>query len=353
MRKSLKLLLTPMLFISLCLPVQADTFDQFQVHIHTGLDAIKNYNYDQALAQANSAEIFYRRTLQAYSHENSAEDLWKLNLAMQTNIVLLYSFLGQRLFDQKRYQDALRVYDKALAISPNYPNLRYEKGFTYFNLGQTWKATVELYEAKRLARFPARRNIINHFSEEGSLYTSRQEIDTRSDNLLKDMGKSADYPLDTDLETGKKIPGRIVPGMGVHWPGRGSGSYLYLDQDEEKISESLGEPTAREDIDWNDGKRVLMRYPELVLGLDPMTRKVREIHVSKIGYPVQTPKGYITIGAHAGTVLKQLGVSMGFDRTVMGINADPREYLSYTELGLIFAVSPNDIVSGVSITALE
>lgn len=353
MQKPFRWLLTPLLFVSLSLPVQADTFDQFQVHIHTGLAALQNYNYDQALAQANSAEIYYRRTLQAYARGNSAEDLWKLNLAMQTNLVLLYSVLGQRLFDQKRYTEAMRVYDKALVISPNYPNLRYEKGFTYFSMGQPWKAAVELYEAKRLARFPARRNIINHFAEEGSLVCSREEIDRRSDGLLQDMGKSIRYPLDMDLESGKKVPGRIVPGLGVHWPDQGNGKYIYLETPEAEILELLGEPSAWDEQEGKDGKSSVMVYPQLLISLDDTERKVKEILVMAPERPILTPKGYLKTGIHARNILALLGQTMGFARHVMGLNANPREYLDYPELGLTFAISPQDTVVGISIRVME
>lgn len=348
-----KILIASLLSLSLGLFAQAGTFDLFQDNIHQGQNALENYQYDKAMAHANSAEILYRRTLREWSKGNDPAEVWKANLAMQTNIVLLYMFLGQRLFDQNRYQDALKIYDKAIAIAPNFPCLHYEKGFTYFHLKQNWKSALALYEAKRLARFPARRNIINHFEESGSLYCGRAETDDRSDGLLRDLDKSIYYPLELDLSTGQKMPGQVVPGMGVNLMREGQSINIYLEEPLANALSKLGEPFSQKELEIDGKKRLHFFYSDIVLAFEPTENTLSRISFYQGTPQVNWANQHLAMGDHASTVLKKMGQAYGFDKTYMGVNEDLREYIHYPEIGLDFGISRQDQIGMISIYTLE
>lgn len=349
-----KIAMAALLTVSLCLPVRADHFDVFITSVNRTGVLIGQYEYDKALAEANTAEIAYKRALKELASFADASEAYKLKLAMQANLVLIYNLLGQRLFDNDRFPEALRVYDKAIGISPDFPCLHYEKGYTYQRMKSPWKAAVSVYEAQRLARFPARRNIINHFDEDGSIYCGRGAIDPRAQTILSELGKPLLYPIEVNLKTGQKSPGRILPGLGANVVRPDQNVNVYLEQPLADVVKNLGEPLSEETILYRDGRELPHYiYEGLMVVVNPTDQNVIGLYVFSPQAYVETPNGNLAVGADAKSVLKTLGKSFGFVKNHVGINSDIRDSLSYPELSLDLAIAKHDALAMILIYTLE
>lgn len=352
-----RLLLAALALTIIASPVWASsTIDQFLENVNKGLAAANNYNYDSSIGYVNSAEIQYRRALQEMSKAGQdPQEIWKINLAMQTNLVLLYNMLGQRFFDQDKYAQALQMYNKSQAINATFPCTHYEKGYTYLRLKDTWKAAVEIYEAKRLVRFPAYRRIVNHYDDDGSINCSREDVETRGDGILHELGKSTDYPVGLDLVTGKAVPNQMVPGIGLHLASLKKA--VYIGESLAQVLDDLGKPLSQDDETESDRGETLRIYvfqnPRIVVCIDTTSETVKQIHVFEPNIPVASPAGQIKTGVHAREVLRLLGQGYGFQRSPNGVNADIREYLDYPEIGLVFGVGKNDLIVTAAIYNLE
>lgn len=352
--KLTQLTLAVLLVLSLITGAQAQqSAERFIDEINQSLSAANQYDYELAIKHLNSAEILYRRTLKEFTDlgEDPAE-IWKLNLAMQTNLVGLYNMLGTRLFDQENYSDALRMYQKSEAINPRFPCTQYELGYTYLNLIQPWKAAVAIYKAKQLARIPAYRGIVNHFDESGSIYCPREQVESRSDGILKDLGKSTLYPLDLDLATGKNIPNQAVPGMGAHLAKRKQS--IYLEQSWPEAEEMLGITDKTDEIeDEQWGKLTVYYYPEISIAVEPASQSIKQLYMMDQGRPVMTPAGLVYVGDTAQSVMKKLGQNHGFIRLNGGLNDSLREMLVYAEIGLSFGIGKDGRVGMILIADLD
>ncbi len=329
-----------------------NSLDAFINSLDQAYDLIQEYEYTKAIAHMNSAEILYHRTLQelAKSGETSSS-IWKSNLAMQGSMVRLYLTLGNRLFDQDNYTKALQIYQRAQDMAPRFPCIRYEKGYTYFKLNQPWKAAVELYEAKRLARFPSYRKIVNHFDEEETIVCPQREVEERGNGILKDLGKSPLYPIELNLSTGQPASNQILPGVGIHLAKQKQS--IYLEETFTDVLTKVG-PAAGEEETTHKGQNLrLYVYPEMVIAVDPSDDSIVQIHAFDNQRPVNTPNGMLRIGDHARDVLKTMGQGYGFSRNYNGINEDIREYLDYSELGLMFGIGKNDRIKTIAIYTLE
>lgn len=349
-----KLACAAFLALSLTLPAQAGHVDVFFESIGKASQYLNQYDYDKALAEVNTAEIVYHRILKDLANTPDQAEAYKVKLSLQSSLVMAYIVLGHRLFDKGRYQDALRVYDKSIYISPDFPCSHYEKGYTYQQLKQPWKAAVSLYEAQRLARFPARRNIVDHFDEEGGLFCGRDQVDPRSQQLLRDLGKSPLYPLAVDLKTGQQVPGRVLPGIGAHLVRGQESASVYLEQPLSEVLQNLGEPVGQEKVVYRDGRELPHYiYPDIMVVVDPGNQQVVGLYVYAPTAFVETPRGNLKVGAEARSVIKTLGQSFGFKKEYLGVNSDIRESLDYQELGLGFAIARNDSIKMLSIYTLE
>ncbi len=350
-----KIILATLLATSLTLPARAGHVDVFFDSIRKASQYLNQYDYDKALAEANTAEIVYQRILNSLASSSDQAQVYKIKLSLQSSLVLTYTLLGHRFFDKGRYHDALRIYDKSIRLSPDFPCSHYEKGYTYQQLNEPWKAAVSVYEAQRLARFPARRNIVDAFDEDGGLYCGRDQVDSRGNTILTELGKSTLYPLDVNLKNGQKVPGRIVPGIGAHLVrGQGGKASVYLEQSLAEVLKNLGDPVGEEKLLYRDGRELPHYvYDDVMVVIDPDNQQVIGLYVYAPTSFVETPKGNLRVGADARAVITTLGQSFGFKKEYLGVNSEIRESLDYQELGLGFAVAKNDRVQMVLIYTLE
>lgn len=317
-----------------------------------GWEAMADDNFDKAIATQEPVEKLYREVIKvAFEHcKCDAEEARRIILNSQNFYMRLTVTLGQRLYDVGRFQDAIRVFDRGQAINDEYPCLRYEKGFTYVAMKQADQAATELYEAKRLARFPSRSTIPSSLGAEEDVICPRVEVDSHSDGLLQQMGKPTDYPLGVDLATGATRVGRIVPGMGLQWLWKGNWNNLYLDESTSSVLKKLGEPDKREKWQMMGEYLPYLTYGDLRIALDADGQHVRFMHLATPGRPILTPKGYLETGAPAASVHKLLGKDFGYRHAAERNSDKPmKEFLDYTQLGLVFHIDREGKIAMISL----
>lgn len=319
-----------------------------------GMDALEAADFDTALALQDPLRELYAKVLAiALDVCNcEADEAYALKMSTQSYYMRLTMLLGQGLYDAGRFAEALAVYDKGQAVNAEYPCLRYEKGFTFVALKQPDAAAIELYEAKRLARFPSRSSVPNHFSEGEDVVCPRAEVDRSSDGLLAGLGKPLNYPLGRDLASGRAMPGRIVPGMGLQFEKQGHLFDIYLEESVASILQKLGEPDRREHWRMMGEYLPYLIYGDLRIALDAGGERVKFLHLASPGRALLTPRGYLETGATAEQVRALLGQDYGFRH---GEEKDParpmKEFLDYTELGVVFHIDRQDRVALISLYA--
>ena len=91
-------------------------------------------------------------TTQAPQNSSFAEDEARLRGALMTNPNDLDSLiqLGNLCYDNRKFQDAVDWYGRALAIDPKNINVRTDRGTSYWNLGQADAAIAEFRKSLEL-----------------------------------------------------------------------------------------------------------------------------------------------------------------------------------------------------------
>lgn len=117
-----------------------------QTLIDTALLHVELHNYKEALGYLihacakNDARAFYYTANIFYIHNKPNEAVKVLKNAVKTNprLINAYALMGTILQSQKRFQDSIGIFKKALAISPNAQNadlIHYELANSFYKAG--------------------------------------------------------------------------------------------------------------------------------------------------------------------------------------------------------------------------
>lgn len=318
---------------------------------------IDNYNYKQAYQHFNNLLILHKRALgyAAKSETDSPEEVWQINLAFQLTVLRAAISLGQRFHDAKNYQDAIAVYTKAQEISPYFPLLYYERGFAHYKLGQSAQAAADFYEAKRLNAYPAKRKIVSQIGEGDFLEGNPQQIEINSTTHLLNLGLPVHFPLAHDPVSKKPTPLRVMPGVGAHLQLGGKSKAVYLGMSEEQFTQGFVQPLKKSDAYEQNGKLAYSLQFDKWLAefyehdvLRSLDIRLPGAHVSMLGKTTR-------LGDHAKQVLAHFGKSYGYAKFANEGTGyeDVKEFIAYSEFGLIFGISADDHVNLISIYALD
>lgn len=315
-------------------------------------DAMQKGYYAQALAQISTAEQASAQLMELVNLAPDPEEGRDIQQTLQAELVYSYTLLGQALYDAQRYTDALKIYDKSLAIAPHFPCTHYEKGYTHQALNQRNQAAVALYEAQRLARFAAWRKLPNPLNPNKALSCGREQIDGRSQNSLQELGFAPYYPLTVDLKTGQNIPGRIVPGMGAHLV-RDRAIALYLEAPLAQALQALGPPIAERIMPYRTGEQLPhYMYKDVLVVADRAKQQVLGLYVYSPQASIATPAGLLSMGAPTRTVEQTLAAFEPVKDTLED-SGDLRESYDYPQLGFSVAMDHNDRIRVLSIYTME
>ena len=336
-------------------------FDQFNKNVLESYELLDNYKYEKAYTSALVAKTVYKAFLSAAGknpNEYPPAEVWKNNKAMQVTLITLLVEIGHQSHDAKKYDLALEAYELAEEVNPHLALVAYEKGFTYFTMGKQWDATKSLYEAMRLNLYPSKRKIINPFDQDFRIEPNPQSIKSRSEGILRDMGKPLNYPLNINLSTGKKMTKALVPGIGINTVDKSKKPVnIYLNDDSSKLIDSFGYPDEGDMQNYEDefgNSKTVMFYDQggFAYTLNDSDRRIVFIQASRPGYRVSFENIDIAIGDSAKKILSQLGRSHGFDKIPMN-QGGYKETLKYNEYGLSFGTTPDDKIKSISVWTLE
>lgn len=328
----------------------ADTERRYQAALTRAEQAIGRGDYNQALASLDLAEGLYPTLLKSLleSCKCTPEQARALSMQLQIRLVPIILTLGERLYDLDRFDDVLGLYQRGQLINADFPCLRAETGFLYVTLDRRTLAVTELYEAKRLARFPARRDIV---AAQNQVACPRERIDRRSHGLLEQLGLDTEYPLGLDLESGQAMPGRIVPGMGAEIPWRGQMHPVYFEESLASVKRKLGEPEQSTRAQVGGEESLHLRYGETLLVFDAHSQHLQSLELKTAGQPVLLPGGYLRIGEPISQLDKNLGQGYGFEPLPLGSNR-AFDIRRYTQLGVDFYGS-DGLVTAVTLQVPE
>ena len=99
-------------------------------------------------SQPSSAPAGQRQTALALEQAGKIEEAqsaWKAILAVQPGSAEAYAHLGLLQAHQERYKEAIANYRKALALNPQFPNLKLNLGLSLFKAGEL-KETLQIFE---------------------------------------------------------------------------------------------------------------------------------------------------------------------------------------------------------------
>jgi len=121
--------------------------------------ALKYNPNDSPQLQREVAEILLQT-----GHAAEAEAMFIKSINQDPDNIHLYNRLGVALRQQKKHQDAMKWYQKALKIDPHHETTHYNLGILFLDLGQKDQARNSLQTALRLRPdFPEAQQLYNHF----------------------------------------------------------------------------------------------------------------------------------------------------------------------------------------------
>ena len=84
------------------------------------------------------------------NHPEKALELLTKALANKNDIRIAYADLGAIYMDQKKYDDALRAFERAVKLDPDQPDMHFRLGRVYQAMGNAPAAAREFARAKEL-----------------------------------------------------------------------------------------------------------------------------------------------------------------------------------------------------------
>jgi len=330
----------------------ANLVNQVTHHFRQSSSSINNYDYTQAFQSIKTAK----------NHAKNIKD-WRVRTSLQTQIFSQLITLGIRFYDTKKYQDSLATFKLAHELYPHNPLLNYEIGLTYRALKKDWDATLAFYEALYYNHLPSFRWVTDPIDDSNSFRAPPDEINQMTVKQLQEMGKPSRYPIDLVLKqpqdipkdireiysVGKKIRGRVIPGMGAALIGSKGNVDLYLNDSITKLTDVWGEP----DRKVERGELTTYDYDEEGCFVDVKPGNlVGSILLTNPLYHVQVNNHVISIQAPAKFVMDKLGQRFAFEKEYVG-GQNIREGLRYNDFGLTFGVGYGDTVGYIHIWTME
>lgn len=111
-----------------------------------------SYKEEKESYKTDLGEELFLKGLTAYNSNDfkSAETYFRQSIAIRPSRFETYNNLGAILLEQKRYEEAKEVLEKAVSIQPFYPNSRANLAGAYWFLGMKEEAITEAKRAFRL-----------------------------------------------------------------------------------------------------------------------------------------------------------------------------------------------------------
>lgn len=124
-----------------------------------------------------------------------------LKLAMKDQPFDFYYMVGVLYLNLKQYEDTLKMWKRAAAILPGYPNIHYDLGMIYYQVGDQQNAVKELSHAVQGLRFPSQKadqlNALaalggvfmaqNNFSAAQNAYSRALALNPKDKNLKRQL----------------------------------------------------------------------------------------------------------------------------------------------------------------------
>lgn len=330
-----------------------DHYKVFENELQSVASALEAKDSANAAAASVRARAAYDAFLADTGKQQNLdrEQFLKARQAMQVDLLRLYSALAGAYYNAKDLKQALETYHRALDVEPELALLHFQIGFLHHQLKNKQLAAAHLYEAKRMNGLPVLRSLSNPFDESFSIGAEAQELESHANELLRQLGKSTDYPITLDPDTGKERQGVIVPGVGANLK-NAKGQYfnLYLNSSENQLISHLGQGKAVTQSNQPEMPVNFTQYHDglLTVGVDKKNKTVNTIQVDETGYCTRLYQQYLCVGEPASKITALLKQGYGYQRQDFkgGVISHA---LNYPSLGLMFGVSPEDKILLMSI----
>lgn len=323
-----------------------DSFEEFQGTVNSGVAALEEGKVSEASKQLIQAEKLYQATLTALAKDNS-QDAEAHRQALRSNLVLLYLQLGQALNQAEQSTEALELYARARRIAPDSAMIPYLIGTLQAANKEQEAAATSFRLARRLARFPALRDLPNPLVPDAGLFGDYTDFDTHIAERLSELGLPVTDPLEIDLMTGRKHPGLAVPGMGAQVSLTKGGRWhnVYLGADLGETSDTLGKAKGSQVLTNGADSRIELGYPGFTLDFDLASSSLQGLYLYDEGQTVSVPGGMLSVGDGLTKIKARLGEGYGYQLEPLDdASLDMKAFVNYPQLGLSFGLSQVDQV---------
>lgn len=309
---------------------------------------------EQLPSQLRLASANYQKFTALGDVKSLDQNKWKVAQVLRQNLLMSHLGAAAALYDAGKFETALNILEDARKLEPKLPVTYYFEALNLLKQGKDWDATEKLYQAKRLNMYPAMRKIENPLQPWEVLTANPVELEARVDEILKSMGKDAEYPITLNFQTGEHDYLKLIPGVGANLRGRdGSTFNVYLSRD--MINESLdklGKPAEIVQRPMRDQMLTFNIWDQyFIIGMNP-ENIIERIQIDRPGYSVEIDSKLYHIGDTITELQTHLGENFGFEKLA---SSDPKfkETWVYNDFGLSLGITPDNKLGLISIWSLE